>query len=151
MNDEKFEVVVVEEDAFLCEEDEELSEEIGEDVPEDDVPWDDDGDNLRRIAELEDRLRAAEDEMARRQRELECMTLLAEAGLPSELTAAVMASEDMAQTVDVIRGAVRYAVAEEMRLRCVSSPPEKGKGTGITRDELLRLSVAELQRIHTGR
>ena len=136
MTEETVQPVTVEEDAF--------ADADGTDdapVEESDAAEE----SLRRIEELEARLQAAEAAMAKKERELSCMNLLSAARLPSELAGAVMASEDMAQTVELISGAVRSAVAEEMKLRCRSDAPEKGRGIGITREELLRLPVAELQ------
>ena len=144
MHDDVIDAVIVEEDAFTEEDAEFLAEMADESAEDEAVPCTEDA-NLRRIAELEEKLQAAEAEMARRQREFSCRSLLSEAGLPGELAPAVMTSEDMAHTVELIRGAVKNAVAEEMRLRCRSGAPEKGKGVSITREELLRLPVAELQ------
>ena len=99
------------------------------------------------VGDLQNRLRAAEEEMALRQRELDCMNLLSVAGLPSELASAVMAADDMAAMVELIGRVVKEAVTAEMRQRCVMEPPARGGDAPLTKEELLRLPVAELQRI----
>lgn len=102
---------------------------------------------IRQIEELGERLRAAEAERAARERELLCLSLLSEAGLPAELAAAVTASEDMAHTVELIRDTVQSRVESELSLRCRTSPPPAAGRPVLTRDELKRMPVAELQRL----
>ncbi len=102
---------------------------------------------IRQIEELGERLRAAEEERAARERELLCLSLLSEAGLPAELAAAVTASEDMAHTVELIRDTVQSRVESELSLRCRTSPPLAAGRPVLTRDELKRIPVAELQRL----
>lgn len=102
---------------------------------------------IRQIEELGERLRAAEAERAARERELLCLSLLSEAGLPAELSAAVTASENMAHTVELIRDTVQSRVESELSLRCRTSPPPAAGRPVLTRDELKRMPVAELQRL----
>lgn len=102
---------------------------------------------IRQIEELGERLRAAEAERAARERELLCLSLLSEAGLPAELAAAVTASEDMAHMVELIRDTVQSRVESELSLRCRTSPPPAAGRPVLTRDELKRMPVAELQRL----
>lgn len=102
---------------------------------------------IRRISELTERLRAAEEERAARERELTCLSLLSEAGFPAELSPAVTATDDMARTVELIRGAVQSQVETELSRRCRTTPPLSGGKAVLTKDELKRIPVAELQRL----
>lgn len=118
-------------------------------VPDDEVSADEDTveDYLRLIGELEEKLRRAENEKTARERELRCLSLLGEAGLPSELMSAVILSEDMGGTVETIRRTVQSLVDAEVSKRCRSDTPETGTRAPISKEELMRMPVAELQRL----
>lgn len=75
------------------------------------------------------------------------LSLLSEAGLPAELSPAVTATDDMARTVELIRGAVQSQVETELSRRCRTAPPLSGGKAVLTKDELKRIPVAELQRL----
>lgn len=101
---------------------------------------------LRRIGELEARLRAADEAMALRERELDCVRLLSDAGLPAGLSSVVMASPDMESVVRLLSDTVNTAVTAEIVARCRGEAPVVGSGAPISREELLRLPLAELQK-----
>lgn len=150
MSEEKNTTLREEDEAFLVE----LSAEMAEAVPlaeenTDESLQDEDGTEkyIQMIGELEDRLRAAEEEKRKRERELECLSLLGTAGLPSELMSAVILSEDMAETVELIGSTVRGLVDAEVSKRCRSEAPLAGSRASLTKEELMRMSVAELQRM----
>lgn len=121
--------------------DEACGERSDEDIPDPTAEY------KNRIAELENMLADAEKERKRRERELLCLGLLGDAGLPCELAPAVMASDDMAGTVELIRGAVSGMVEAEILRRCRSYAPLTGSRAPLTKEELIRMPVAELQRI----
>lgn len=125
---------------------ENLLEEAGEDRHLGDTP-DSAEEYINRITELEEKLREAEESRERRERELLCLGLLEDAGLSCELAPAVMASEDMEGTVEVIRCAVAKTVEAEILRRCRGDAPLNGCRAPLTREELIRTPVAELQRI----
>lgn len=141
MSDERIEIAEAEET--------ELPEEAdwadAPDVAEAEV--DTEADYLARIGELEEKLRLAEEQHAERERELECMALLGAAGLPAELKDAVMVSADMHGTVDLIMRTVAQRVDAEVSRRCRTDAPLTGSRAPLTRDELLRMPIAELQRL----
>jgi len=99
------------------------------------------------IEGLREKLRALEEEREARERELSCLELLGRAGLPTELADAVKASPDMEATVELIRSAVQRLVDAEVSERCRSAAPPTGMKATLTREELIRMPVAELQRI----
>ena len=101
---------------------------------------------IRRIGELEERLRAADEAMALRERELECVRMLSDAGLPAGLSSVVMASSDMESVVRTLSETVASAVTAEIVQRCRGEAPVVGSGAPISREELLRLPLAELQK-----
>ena len=75
------------------------------------------------------------------------MALLGAAGLPHELKDAVMVSADMEGTVELIMRAVAQRVDAEVSRRCRADAPLTGSRAPLTRDELLRMPIAELQRL----
>ena len=107
-----------------------------------------DEDKDLRIAELTEKLRAAEEERASRERELLCRSLLIDAELPDELAPVIMAyGENMEETVELIRRTVRERAEAEISARCRTEPPLSGKKVPLTKDELIKTPVAELQRL----
>ena len=138
MTDETIDTVMVE--------DEELLRDIGEDETAE-AEADTEVDYLARIGELEEKLRIAETKRAERERELECFALLNTAGLPSELKDVVMASSDMKKTVDIIGHVIAARVDTEVSQRCRMDAPATGTRAPLTRNELLNMPIAELQRL----
>ncbi len=102
---------------------------------------------IRMIGELEEKLRVAEEERAIREKELSCLGILSDAGLPAELLPTVILSEDMAGTVELIRRTVQSLVDSEVSKRCRTVAPLAGSRAPLTKEELMRLPVAELQRM----
>jgi len=156
MNDE---MMLDEATDSVSEEDIELLREIGESGEPDDASVEAEAETdaaaepdaaaeyLAKIGELEEKLRLAQAERAERERELECLGLLGDAGLPTELKDAVMASADMAGTVELIGQAVAKCVEAEVSKRCRTDAPSTGSHAPLTKDELMRMPVAELQRL----
>ena len=137
-------------------EDEEFLQEIGEtpvvivdsdEGESDDTREDVTGEYIRRIGELEEMLRAAEQERSRRERELQGLSLLGDAGLPAELLGTVILAEDMASVVELIRRTVQTMVESEVSKRCRTDAPVAGNTAPLTKEELIRMPVAELQRM----
>ncbi len=132
----------------VSEEDMELLREIGEvDAEPDEAEADATTGYRQKIEELEEKLRLAEEERALRERELMCLGLLGDAGLPSDLKDAVMASSDMVGTVELISETVAKCVEAEVSKRCRSDAPSTGSRAPLTKGELMRMPVAELQRL----
>lgn len=101
-----------------------------------------------RIAELTEKLRAADEERVYRERELLCRSLLNDAELPDELAPVIMAyGEKMEETVELIRRTVREKAEAEISARCRTEAPLSGKKVPLTKEELIKTPVAELQRL----
>lgn len=101
-----------------------------------------------RIAELTEKLRAADEERVRREQELLCRSLLNDAELPDELAPVIMAyGEKMEETVELIRRTVREKAEAEISARCRTGAPLSGKKVPLTKEELIKTPVAELQRL----
>lgn len=107
------------------------------------------GELRRHIEELRQRLTEAEEDRVRRERELECMGILDAAGLPSGLLSVVQAADDMSGAAELIRQTVQELVESEVSRRCRGSAPVTGRRAPLTREELMRMPVAELQRLWT--
>lgn len=121
-----------------------------EDVGEEVVPEDEIEKCRSLIEELEEKLRAAEKDRAAKEKELLCISLLGEAGLPAELSDAVLLSADMEKTVGLIADTVRILVEAEVSKRCRTVAPHSGTRAPMTKEEIARMPVAELQRLRDG-
>ncbi len=155
MLEEKANESISEEDAELLMDLADTAEDEEEfDTDEAESEWDDDEgpilppmDLFKEVIELRAQLRQVETEREARERELLCLNLLGEAGLPLDIAPTVMAAEDMETAVEVIRRTVAECVKAELTKRCRGDAPLTGGKATLTKEELMRLPVAELQRI----
>lgn len=154
MLEDKANEPIDEEDAEFLMELANTDEEDGFDADEAEPERDDDNgpilptqDLFKEVVELRARLKQAEEERAARERELLCLNLLGEAGLPADIAPTVMAADDMAAAVEAIRRTVAECVKAELVSRCRGDAPLAGGKAPLTKEELIRLPVAEIQRI----
>ncbi len=104
----------------------------------------------RVIAELADKLRETENEMRRRECELECIRELEARGLPASLAPAVMCEDrgEMKRRLFVITGVIRAACEKEVHERLSGRTPTSGRKSSKKSGSIADMSVNRLQALY---
>lgn len=104
-----------------------------------------------RIAELENKLKAAQLAAARRETEIRCGAYLRERGLSEEMTSFLLApgeaeveEEILLHRVEALSGAVEAAAMRELQSRAVRIRPEGGKSAPLSGAVIRDMPIARL-------